>query len=61
MTLYTTPVARQQIPNTHQWTNREEVFSKRAVQQLHDAIKELLLRDVFPVRYVPRCYKQAKS
>jgi hypothetical protein len=27
-------VARKQIPNTHQWTNWEEVFSMRSVRQL---------------------------
>jgi hypothetical protein len=31
-----THVARQQIPNTHQWTNWEEVFSTLSVRQLRD-------------------------
>jgi hypothetical protein len=28
------PVAKQQIPNTHQWTNWEEVFSTPVVLNL---------------------------
>jgi hypothetical protein len=37
------PVARQQIPNKHQWTNRQEVFSMRTVRQMCDATIEELL------------------
>jgi hypothetical protein len=55
-----TPVARQQIPITHQWTNWEAVFSTRSVRQLRDATTELL-EAVFPMRSVPRCYNQDKS
>jgi hypothetical protein len=43
MTLQPTPVARQQIPNTHQWTNWEAVFSAWSVPQLHDATMEEML------------------
>jgi hypothetical protein len=51
------PAARQQIPNKHQWTNWEAVFSAKSVRKLHDAIIE----EVFTVQLVPRCYKQDKS
>jgi hypothetical protein len=51
-------VARQQIPNTHQW---EVVFSTRSVQQLCEVKIEELMGEVFSVRSVPRCYKQDKS
>jgi hypothetical protein len=47
MTLYTTPVARQEIPNTHQWTNLEAAFSTRFVSHLRDATIEELLESVF--------------
>jgi hypothetical protein len=56
-----TPVARQQIPNTHQWTHWEAVFSKRSMQQLRDTIIQELLEDMFSERSVPRCFKQDKS
>jgi hypothetical protein len=36
-------VARQQIPNTYQWTNWEVVFSMRSVRQLRDATTGELL------------------
>jgi hypothetical protein len=55
------PVARQQIPNTHQCTKLAEVFPTRSVRQLRDATIEELLREVFSVKSVPRCYKQDKS
>jgi hypothetical protein len=55
------PIARQQIPNMHQWTDWEEVFSMQSVWQLHDATIEELLEVVFSVRSEPRCYKQDKS
>jgi hypothetical protein len=42
MTQLRTPVARQQISNTHQWTNCGTVFSMRTVRQLRDATIELL-------------------
>jgi hypothetical protein len=54
-------VARQQIPNTHEWTNWEAVFSEQLLQQLCDATIEELLREVFSVRSMPRCYKQESS
>jgi hypothetical protein len=60
MTLYIMPIARQQIPNTHQWTNGEEVFSTRSVRQLHDATIELL-EAVFSMQFVRTYYKQDKS
>jgi hypothetical protein len=41
------PVARQQIPNMHQWTNWEVGFSTR---QLRDAKKELLERVFWAIR-----------
>jgi hypothetical protein len=50
----------QQIPNTHQWTNWEAVFSTQYVQRLHD-VKILFLEAVFSIRSVPICYKQDKS
>jgi hypothetical protein len=50
-------IARQQIPNTHQWTNREVVFSKQSAP--HDAT--ILLDTVFPMWSMPWCYKQDKS
>jgi hypothetical protein len=37
----------QQIPNTHQWTNWEVVFSMWSVRQLRDATIEELLEAVF--------------
>jgi hypothetical protein len=43
------PVARQQIPNIHQWTNWEAEFSMRSVRQLRDATTEELLGEVFSV------------
>jgi hypothetical protein len=60
MTLQTTPVVRQQIPNTHQRTNWEEVFSTQSVRQLRAETLELL-EAVFSMRPVSRCYKQDKS
>jgi hypothetical protein len=55
------PVAREQIPNMHQWTNWEAVFSTRSVRQLREATREELFEAVFSVLSVPRCYKQAVS
>jgi hypothetical protein len=52
MTVKTT-VARQQIHNTHRWTNYEAVFSTRSVRQLRDATIELL-ETVFSLRSMPR-------
>jgi hypothetical protein len=49
------PFDRQHIPNTHQWTNWEAVFSARCVRQLCGATIEELLGDVFSVRSVPSC------
>jgi hypothetical protein len=40
-------VARQQIPNTHQWNNWEAVFSTRSVRELGDATIEEVLEAVF--------------
>jgi hypothetical protein len=60
MTLWTTSVATEQFPNTHQWANWEAVFITRSVQQLRNATIQLL-EAVFYVRIVPRCYKQYKS
>jgi hypothetical protein len=40
-------ISRQQIPNTHQWTTWEEVFSKWSVPQLRDTTIEELLEAVF--------------
>jgi hypothetical protein len=47
----------QQIPNTYQSTNLEEVFSALSVQ-LRDATIEELLEEVFSMRSVPRRCKQ---
>jgi hypothetical protein len=52
-------VTRQQVPNTHQWTNWEEVFCMRSVRQLHNATIELL-EVVFSMRSMLRCYKQER-
>jgi hypothetical protein len=41
------PIARQQIPNMHQWTNWEAVFSARSVRQLRDTTIEELLEQCF--------------
>jgi hypothetical protein len=60
MTLQTTPVARQQIPNTHQRTNWEAVFFALSVRQLRDATIELS-EAVFSMSPVPRYYKQDTS
>jgi hypothetical protein len=49
-----------QIPNTHEWTNLEAVFSKQSVRQLDDATTEELLEVVFSMRFVTRYYKQEK-
>jgi hypothetical protein len=38
MTLYTTSVARQHIPNTHQWTYWEAVFSTQFVLRCYKRI-----------------------
>jgi hypothetical protein len=56
----TKSIARQQIPNMHNWTNWE-VFSTRSVRYLRDATIEETLGEVFSVQSVPRCYKQDKS
>jgi uncharacterized protein YifN (PemK superfamily) len=56
-------VARQRpqhIPNTHQWTKCEAVFSIRSMRHLHGATTKELLREVFPVCSVPTYYKQNK-
>jgi hypothetical protein len=39
----------------------EAAVSTRSVRQLRDATIEELLREVFSVRSVPKCYKQDKS
>jgi hypothetical protein len=56
-----TPIARQQINNTHQWTNWEAVFSVRSVGHLHDIKIEEFLGDVFSTRSTPMSYKQPQS
>jgi uncharacterized membrane protein len=61
MTVQTTLVARQKIPDKHQWTNWEAVFSTWSMRQLRVATIEELLGEVFSVRSVLRCYKQDKS
>jgi hypothetical protein len=43
----TTPVAKQQVPNIHKWTNVEAVLSKRSVQHLRSSTTEELLEAVF--------------
>jgi hypothetical protein len=58
------PVARQQIPNTHKWSNWEAVFSTQSVRQLCDATIEELLEAVFyavcaEVLYVGQVYSLA--
>jgi hypothetical protein len=55
------PVARNQIPNMHQWTNWEEVLSTHSMQQLYDAAIEELLETVFSMQSMLRCYKQDRS
>jgi hypothetical protein len=50
-------VARQQIRNTHQWSNWEAVFSTRSVVQLRDATIEQL-GEVFSMQSVPRLYNE---
>jgi hypothetical protein len=55
-----TPIARQQLPNTHQWTNWEALFSARPLRQLLDSKIEELLEAVFSVRSVPGCFTQDK-
>jgi hypothetical protein len=52
-----TPVSRQQIRNTQQWSNWE-VFSTRSVRQLRDATLQELLGKVFPMRPVKRVYEE---
>jgi hypothetical protein len=47
MTLQTTLVDRQQIPNTRQWTNLEAVSSTRSVRHLLDATREERRNGVF--------------
>jgi hypothetical protein len=54
------PIAKQQIPNTPQWTNWEDVSSTRSLWQLHDATVELL-EVVFSMQSMPRSYKQDES
>jgi hypothetical protein len=56
-----TPVARQQIPNTHQSTNWEEVLSTQPVWQLRGATIEELLEAMFSTRFASRCYNPEKS
>jgi hypothetical protein len=41
------PVAGQQIPNTHEWTNWEAVFFTRSMRQLRDATIDEVLEAVF--------------
>jgi hypothetical protein len=53
------PIARQQIPNIHQQTNWEVVFSTQSVQQLRDATIEEWLEAV--MWSVPKCQQQDKS
>jgi hypothetical protein len=53
------PISRRQIPNMHQWTNWDAIFSTRSVRQLRNATE--LLEAVFSMRPVQRCYKQGKS
>jgi hypothetical protein len=55
------PVARELIPNTHQYTNWEASFCARSVQQMRDVTTEGLFEAVFSIRSVPICYKQYKS
>jgi hypothetical protein len=40
---------------------REAAFSSRSVRQLRDTTIIDMLREVFSVLFVPRCYKQDKS
>jgi hypothetical protein len=47
MTLYTTLVAGQQIPNKHQWTGWEALFSTQSLRHLRDTTIEELLEAVF--------------
>jgi hypothetical protein len=56
-----TPVAMQQIPNTHQWTNWEKVFFMQPMQQLCGTTVEEWLEAVFSLWSVQRCDKQDKS
>jgi hypothetical protein len=49
MTLLTTSVARQQIPETQQKTNWEAAFSTRSMRQLRDATIEELLEAMFAI------------
>jgi hypothetical protein len=51
----------QKIPNMHQWTNWEAVFSMRLVRQLRDATIEELLEEMSSMRSVPGCYEQESS
>jgi hypothetical protein len=53
-------IARQQIPNMHQWTNWEAVFSIWSVQQLRNITIEELLEAVFSMWSVMRYYIQEK-
>jgi hypothetical protein len=53
------PVARQQIPNMHQWISREEVLRMWSMWLLHDTTEDLL-EAVFSMWFVPRCYEQNK-
>jgi hypothetical protein len=50
------PVARQQIPNTHQLTNWEAVLYTRSVRQLRDITTKELLEAVFSMWFTPRLY-----
>jgi hypothetical protein len=54
MTPQTTPVAKQQIPNMHQWTNWEVVFSTRSVRELRNATVKELLEAAFSIWTTPR-------
>jgi hypothetical protein len=55
------PVARQKIPNMHQWTNWKEVSSTQSAQQLCDAAIGELLEAVFSMWSMPRCYEKDES
>jgi hypothetical protein len=53
-------IARQHIPNMHQWTNWERVFSTWSVQELRNITIEEPLKVVFSTWSVLRYYKQEK-
>jgi hypothetical protein len=47
-------IVRQQIPNMHQWTNWEAVFSVQSTKQQVNSNSGM----VFSVQSMPRYYKQ---